>query len=88
MAIGDKKQFRKNIETKLEKTFIDLAHTADKKFKKLVKKVSRLLADGLHHKPKKVAQKKSKRAKKSVEKPLIQKTTPPKATPKKTAGKK
>ena len=93
MAVTDKKQLRKNIEIKLEKTFVDLAHTADKKFKKLVKKVSRLLADGLHHKPKKVAQKKSKQAKKSVEKspidkPTPKKATPKKSTPKKTAGKK
>lgn len=88
MAIGDKKQLRKNIETKLEKTLVDLAHSADKKFKKLVKKVSKLLADGLHHKPKKVAQKKSKSAKKSIEKSLTKKPSPKKATPKKIATKK
>lgn len=44
-----KKQLRKNIELRLENTLSDLAQAADKKFKKLVKKASKLLADGLHH---------------------------------------
>lgn len=43
-----KKQFRKDIETKLDTAFGHLAKAADKKFRKIVKKASQLLADVLH----------------------------------------
>lgn len=43
-----KKQFRKDVETKLDTAFGHLVKGADKKFKKIVKKASQLLADVLH----------------------------------------
>jgi len=75
----DKKQLRKNLELRLENTLSDLAQAADKKFKKLVKKASKLLADGLHHnKPEPVSVNKKANAPKKVTK---------KTAAKKAAGK-
>lgn len=78
----DKKLFRKDIESKLSETFGHLAEGAEKKFKKLVKKLSHVLTDGLHKpepKPAK-AEKEKAVAKKSQRKA-------PKKTAKKQSGK-
>lgn len=69
----DKKQFRKDIEAKLDTTFGHLAKGGDKKFRNLIKKTSHLLADGLHKPEPKPAKAKKK------------KSTPVKAAPKKKA---
>jgi hypothetical protein len=58
----DKKQFRKDIEAKLGETFGHLAEGAEKKFKKLVKKLSHLLTDGLHKPEPKPAKAKKRKA--------------------------
>jgi hypothetical protein len=52
-----KKQFRQDVEAKLDTAFGHLAKAADKKFRKVLKKASQLLTDVLHKsepKPKKV----------------------------------
>lgn len=72
----DKKQFRKDIEAKLDTTFGHLAKGGDKKFKKLVKKISHLLTDQLHKPEPKPAKAKKKE------------TALPKTAPKKKAAKK
>lgn len=72
----DKKKFRKDIEAKLDTTFGHLAEGGDKKFKKLVKKISHLLTDQLHKPEPKPAKAKKKEA------------APPKTIPKKKAAKK
>ncbi len=69
----DKKQFRKDIEAKLDTTFGHLAIGAEKKFKKLLKKAAHLLANGLHKPEPKPANPKKKKA------------APAKSTPKKKA---
>ena len=82
----DKKQFRKDIEAKLDTTFGHLAKGADKKFRKLIKKASHLLANGLHKpetKPAKVKKKKAVPAK-----PAPKKKAPAKAAKKSIAKKK
>lgn len=58
----DKKQFRKDIESKLSETFGHLAKGAEKKFKKLVKKLSHVLTDGLHKPEPKPAKAKKQKA--------------------------
>jgi hypothetical protein len=51
----NKKQFQKDIETKLDNALGHLAKDADKKFRKIVKKASKLFTDVLHStKPKSV----------------------------------
>jgi hypothetical protein len=80
----NKKQFRKDIETKLDNALGHLAKDADKKFRKIVKKASQLFTDVLHTtKPKSVKAIKIKT--KSDKK--ITKTVPAKKTPKKVVKK-
>ena len=81
----DKKQFRKDIESRIEKAIGNLAQAADKKFKKLLKKASKLLADGLHHhKPKSAGIKKTVvPAKPAAKKSVAKKPVPKNAEAKK-----
>jgi hypothetical protein len=83
-----KKQFRKDIETKLDTAFGHLAKGADKKFRKILKKASQLLTDVLHKpepKPGVVKSKEiiTKTATKTAIKAAIK--AAPKAAPKKKA---
>ncbi len=80
-----KKQLRSDIATKLDNAIGHMAQSADKKFKKLIKKAAKILADGLHHKPKKAPAKKKVAA---PAKPAVKKAAVKKAAPKKAAKKK
>jgi hypothetical protein len=60
----NKKQFRKEIESKLDTIFGYLAIGSEKKFSKVIKKAALILTDELHKKeikPKKAAPKKNKK---------------------------
>jgi hypothetical protein len=59
-----KKELQKEVESKLHSTFGHLAKDTEKKFSKIVKKVSKLLIDVLHKKESKSAE--NKIAKKSI----------------------
>ena len=86
----NKKQFRKEIESKLDTAFGYLAIGAEKKFEKVIKKASLLLTDVLHKKEpttKKVKTKKNKvtvakKTKKQLpkKKTIVKKATAKKAT--------
>lgn len=80
-----KKEFRKEIEAKLDTVFGHMANKADKKFKKLVKKAAHILSDGLH-KPEPKAGKVNK-GKQPTGKAVVKKAATVK-TAKKIAGKK
>lgn len=80
-----KKEFRKEIEAKLDTVFGHMANKADKKFKKLVKKAAHILSDGLHKTEPKSG--KIKKVKKTVVKAAAKKTAPARKA-KKTAVKK
>lgn len=86
-----KKHFRKDIETKLDTAFGHLANAADKKFRKIVKKASQLLADVLHQPEPKTTTVKTKKIKATAStkstKPVPKKKAPVKAI-KKTVVKK
>jgi hypothetical protein len=88
-----KKELQKDIESKLQSTFGHLAKDAEKKFSKVVKKVSKLLIDVLHKKETKTTSTKTKITKKSIvgssliKKPVTKKKTSVKIV-KKTANKK
>lgn len=84
----DKKQFRKDIEAKLDTAFGHLAKGADKKFRKLVKKASHLLANGLHKPEPKPKPAKAKKKKAAPAKPAPKKKAPVKAAKKPAAKKK
>jgi hypothetical protein len=87
-----KKQFRKDVEAKLDTTFGHLAKAADKKFKKILKKASQLLTDVLHKpEPKPKTVKTKKIATKTVAKvtaPVPKKKAPVKAVKKSAVKKK
>jgi hypothetical protein len=85
----NKKQFRKDIETKLDNALGHLAKDADKKFRKIVKKASQLFTDVLHTpKPKSVKAIKIKsKSDKKITKTVPTKTVPAKKTPKKVIKK-
>ena len=76
-----KKQFRKDVEAKLDTAFGHLAKGADKKFKKILKKASQLLTDVLHkpepkpktEKTKRVPTKKAPKATTPVKKAVVKK---------------
>lgn len=82
----DKKQFRKDIEAKLDTGFGHLVKGSDKKFKKLIKKAAHLLADGLHKPEPKPTKAKAKKA--LAAKPVAKKKAPRKAVKKPTVKKK
>ena len=82
----DKKQFRKDIEAKLDTAFGHLAKGAEKKFKKILKKASHLLANGLHKPEPKPAKAKKKKA--APAKAAPKKKAPVKAVKKSAAKKK
>lgn len=84
----DKKQFRKDIEAKLDTAFGHLAKGADKKFRKLIKKASHLLANGLHKPEPKPKPAKTKKKKATAAKPAPKKKAPVKAVKKSVAKKK
>jgi hypothetical protein len=73
----DKKQFRKDIEAKLDTGFGHLVKGSDKKFRKLIKKAAHLLADGLHKPEPKTTDTKTKKA--APAKPAAKKKAPRKA---------
>jgi hypothetical protein len=91
-----KKQFRQDVETKLDTAFGHLAKGADKKFKKAIKKASQLLTDVLHKsepkpkkaKTKKIVTKKDSKATKPVPKKKVSIKALKKASVKKVAKKK
>jgi hypothetical protein len=87
-----KKQFRKDVEAKLDTAFGHLAKGADKKFKKILKKASQLLTDVLHKtEPKPKTVKTKKITTKTVAKattPAPKKKAPVKAVKKAVAKKK
>jgi hypothetical protein len=86
----NKKQFRKDIETKLDNALGHLAKDADKKFRKIVKKASQLFTDVLHTpKPKSVKEIKIKsKSDKKITKTVPAKTDSTKTVPTKKAPKK
>lgn len=88
-----KKELQKDVEAKLHSTFGHLAKDAEKKFSKIVKKVSRLLSDVLHKKETKAKLVKPISATKattasSVKKPLTKKKASVKIVKKVAAKKK
>lgn len=70
----NKKQFRKDIEAKLDTSFRHLVKGSEKKFRKLIKKAAHLLKEGLH--------------KPNPAKTKTKKAAPVKAAPKKKAPRK
>jgi dihydroneopterin aldolase len=82
-ASPSKKHMRKDIETKIDNAIGHLAQAADKKFRKLIKKASKILADGLHHKPKPVKKATVKKVKKPVAAKPVKKVTVKKTVKKK-----
>ena len=73
-----KKEIRKNIESKLVNALEEMAKSADKKFKKAIKKSTHILADAFHPAKKKPVAKKKKAAippvKATVKKAVVKKT--------------
>jgi hypothetical protein len=83
-----KKEFRKEIEAKLDTAFGHMAAKADKKFRKLLKKAAHILADGLHQPDTKAVKKKAAKKAVAKSKPVVKKAAPLKKTSKSSPKKK